>query len=101
MAIGWHFLYEGVEKVYSTPEGKSSLLARILPPPNAPPPMDKPDAPFSAEGYLRNASGPLAPYFRSLVPDIDSRSKLELEPLKASWAAELKRFADHYKFTPA
>lgn len=101
MAIGWHFLYEGVEKVYSTPEGKGSFLARILPPPNAPPPMDKPDAPFSAEGYLRNSSGPLAPYFRSLVPDIDSRSKLELEPLKASWAAELQRVANHYNFTSA
>ena len=27
--------------------------------------------PFSAEIYLRNATGPLAPYFREMLPDVD------------------------------
>ena len=40
IAIGWHFLTEGLEKVESTRYGKQ---------------------PFSAEIYLRNATGPLAP----------------------------------------
>ncbi|HEV3163738.1 MAG TPA: DoxX family protein [Isosphaeraceae bacterium] len=99
--IGWHFLYEGVEKIYSTPAGRSSFLARVLPPPPQPPPMEKPAPTFSAESYLRNASGPLAPYFRSLVPDLDSRSKLRYDQLKLSWERELDRYTDHYRFTQA
>ncbi|HEV3120446.1 MAG TPA: hypothetical protein VGY53_01020, partial [Isosphaeraceae bacterium] len=96
LAIGWHFLYEGVSKIYSTPEGRTSWLARVLPPAPAPPPMEKPEPPFSAEPYLRNATGPLARYFRSLVPDVDSRAKLDLDRLTATWANELERFSAHY-----
>src|SRR5262249_181366 len=96
-AIGWHFFYEGLSKIYSTPEGRSTVLARVLPPPNQPPPMDKPDAPFSAEGYLRASSGPLAPYFRSPVPDVDGREKLDKARLESSWRADLDRFAEHYQ----
>jgi uncharacterized membrane protein YphA (DoxX/SURF4 family) len=98
-AIGWHFFYEGLTKIYSTPEGRSTFLAKIFPPPNSPPPMDKPDAPFSAEGYLRNSAGPLAPYFRGLVPDVDSLDKLDPEKLKTNWRDELERVATHYHFT--
>jgi uncharacterized membrane protein YphA (DoxX/SURF4 family) len=94
-AIGWHFLYEGVEKVYSTPEGRDSLLARVLP---RPPKPEKPEPPFSAEDYLRNASGPLAPWFRGLVPDVDSLDKLDSTKLQASWERDLARYADHYRF---
>src|SRR5262249_53990709 len=43
VAIGWHFLYEGMEKYESTQHGKDA---------------------FSAEIYLRNANGPLAEHFR-------------------------------------
>src|SRR5579864_735506 len=99
MAIGWHFLYEGVEKLYSTPEGRRSLLVRLLPPLPAPPPMEKAEPPFSAEAYLRNATGPLAPNFRSLVPDVDSREKLDLSRIRANWGAELERASKHYNFT--
>ena len=42
IAIGWHFLTEGLDKVESTRHGNE---------------------PFSAEIYLRNAAGPLAPAF--------------------------------------
>jgi uncharacterized membrane protein YphA (DoxX/SURF4 family) len=100
MAIGWHFFYEGIEKIYSMPEGRNSFLARILPPPPEPPPLDKTKGTpaFSAEGYLRNATGPLAPYFRQLVPDPESREKLQFDRLKAHWRADLDRFAGHYHF---
>ena len=37
IAIGWHFLYEGLEKYESTRRGE----------------------PFTAEPFLRNATGPL------------------------------------------
>jgi uncharacterized membrane protein YphA (DoxX/SURF4 family) len=92
-AIGWHFLYEGVEKIYSTPEGRDSYLTIFLP---RPPKADKPEPAFSAEDYLRNASGPLAPYFRRLVPDVDSLEKLDQAKLKANWESELDRYAKHY-----
>jgi uncharacterized membrane protein YphA (DoxX/SURF4 family) len=62
--------------------------------------MEKAEPPFSAEPYLRGSTGPLARYFRSLVPDVDSRAKLDLDHLKATWADELERFAAHYGLTP-
>ncbi len=64
IAIGWHFLHEGVEKVTSTYGGKE---------------------PFSAEIYLRNANGPFAPYFRQMIPDVDSLAQLDPEHVKAEW----------------
>ena len=78
IAIGWHFLTEGVNKVESTMYGKQ---------------------PFSAEIYLRNASGPLAPYFRSMLPDGDGRETLDPTKLKATWEETVKRIEDHYKLT--
>jgi uncharacterized membrane protein YphA (DoxX/SURF4 family) len=78
IAIGWHFLYEGCEKVESTVNGKG---------------------PFSAEIYLRNATGPLAPYFRGMLPDVNSLAMLDPQRLKGSWRADVTRIADHYGFT--
>ncbi|MFO0892015.1 MAG: DoxX family protein [Isosphaeraceae bacterium] len=77
IAIGWHFLTEGLDKVESTRYGKN---------------------PFSAEIYLRNASGPLAPTFRSMLPDADGRDSLDPAKLKASWAEHLGRIESHFKF---
>jgi len=88
VAIGWHFLYEGTQKILSTPEGKSSFLGKKLPVPEGPP--------FSSEGYLRNASGPLAPRFRALIPDVDGRNRLDLERLRRQWSADVERIGAHY-----
>jgi uncharacterized membrane protein YphA (DoxX/SURF4 family) len=93
IAIGWHFLYEGTQKILSTPWGKTSVLARVFPVPEGPT--------FSSEGYLRAATGPLAPKFRSLVPDVDSRQKLAPEIIKARLAVEAKQVALHYGFDAA
>jgi uncharacterized membrane protein YphA (DoxX/SURF4 family) len=79
IAIGWHFLYEGCEKVQATLEGKE---------------------PFSAEIYLRNANGPLGPYFRGMLPDVDSKEKLDPVNLKTSWKDDVSYIADHYGFAP-
>ena len=82
-AIGWHLLVEGLEKL------------------NAPA-----DKPFSAEFYLRASAGPLGDWFRSQVPDVDSREALARGPdgrplnLEAQWKAELDRYDQHYHFTP-
>ncbi|MHB1561873.1 MAG: hypothetical protein ACYC61_30860, partial [Isosphaeraceae bacterium] len=78
IAIGWHFLTEGSEKLRSTEHNKT---------------------PFSAEGYLRNASGPFGHYFRDALPDADGRATLDLSKLKASWRAEANRIAAHFHFT--
>jgi uncharacterized membrane protein YphA (DoxX/SURF4 family) len=80
VAIGWHFLNEGIEKYESTRYGKD---------------------PFSAEVYLRNATGPLAPYYRGMVPDVDGRALLEETRLKAAWRDDVDWVADHYRFTDA
>jgi uncharacterized membrane protein YphA (DoxX/SURF4 family) len=76
-------LVEGLEKLHA-PEGK----------------------PFSAEPYLRASTGPLAPHFRGIVPDVNSLARLERDSnglpgrLKKSWAAERDRIVAHYGFDP-
>ncbi len=83
IAIGWHFLTEGLYKL-DPPDGKS----------------------FSAEGYLRNSAGPLAPTFRAMVPDVDSLKLLHRDrngrpdQLKQDWTDELERVAAQYGFSP-
>lgn len=78
IAIGWHFLYEGMEKYDSTRYGKDL---------------------FSAEIYLRNANGPLAPYFRELLPDVDGRETLDLAKLKTAWKQDVDGMAGHFGYT--
>jgi uncharacterized membrane protein YphA (DoxX/SURF4 family) len=76
MAIGWHFYYEASKKIESVGTEK----------------------PFSAEGYLRGAVGPLAPTFREMIPDADSRDLLEYEKLAAAWDREIGRIGEHFQF---
>jgi uncharacterized membrane protein YphA (DoxX/SURF4 family) len=80
VAIGWHFLNEGVEKYESGRNGRE---------------------PFSAEIYLRNANGPLAPYFRQMIPDVDGRAVLDESRLKITWRSEVQRVADRFGFSEA
>lgn len=81
-SIGWHFLYEGLEKV-RPPDGKE----------------------FSAEGYLRASTGPFAPFFRNHIPDVEGTARFVRDDqglpahLKARWKAELDEFAAHYQFS--
>jgi uncharacterized membrane protein YphA (DoxX/SURF4 family) len=78
VAIGWHFLYEGLEKIDSTRRGGK---------------------PFTAEPYLRASTGPLAPYFRNLVPDVNSLEILDRDKLKAACTADVDRIGGHFGFT--
>jgi uncharacterized membrane protein YphA (DoxX/SURF4 family) len=78
IAIGWHFLYEGWEKVDSRLTGKE---------------------PFSAEIYLRNANGPFARYFQGLLPDPDGLATLDPDRLKGAWKDAVAQLGDHYAFT--
>lgn len=78
IAIGWHFLTEGLEKYEST---------------------QKASQPFSAEVYLRNSSGPLAPYFRGMIPDVNNLALLDPTRLKSSWSDSVARIEKHYGFS--
>ncbi|MEX0715174.1 MAG: hypothetical protein WD066_01235 [Planctomycetaceae bacterium] len=86
IAIGWQFTYEGLWK------------------------LDTRDTatPWTAAGYLKNAQGPLAPYFRQLVDDphdlhwVDEGTTWEkardryYETMTARWDDWHKRFLLHY-----
>jgi uncharacterized membrane protein YphA (DoxX/SURF4 family) len=78
IAIGWHFLTEGIEKLQMARSDKEA---------------------FSAEGYLRNATGPLAPYFRGMLPDVNGLALLDEPRLKQAWRDDVGRVADHFGFT--
>ena len=76
LVIGWHFLVEGLEKLHT---------------PN-----------WSSEPYLRESSGPLAPYFRDLAGDrlvdkltVDADGSFPPE-LAIEWRSYLDAFIDYY-----
>jgi len=54
LCLGCHFLYEGVWKIKHADE-------------------------FSAEPFLSQAKGPLAPLFHAMLPDIDGRQRLQAD----------------------
>lgn len=76
LVIGWHFLGEGMQKVeYDRHEGRFHMV-------------------FSADGFLAQAKGPLAPlYFAHATSDHEWRAKLatprENVPLSAEQSTEL------------
>lgn len=78
IAIGWHFLYEGMDKLHSFQTAK----------------------PFSAEAYLRFANGPFAERFRAIIPDVDSTAFLDLDQRPAGWKTRFDAYASHYALTP-
>jgi hypothetical protein len=86
LVIGWHFLFEGIEKLESWHKG-----------PTEGQPI------WSAEGYLREAQGPLAWWFRQQAGDLDAdavaKLRLPTEPgklspeLEADWKRKFDNFA--------
>jgi uncharacterized membrane protein YphA (DoxX/SURF4 family) len=104
VAIGYHFLGEGAQKILNTHRGKT-VTSR----------------PFSSEGYFRTATGPLGPYARERLVDPDDQTLVlfDVKPipagvdkkdadlaslippaLGAEWAAYLERFAAYYQLSP-
>lgn len=77
MAIGWQFLYEGVWKLDT---------------------MDTAD-PWSAEGYLKNAKGPLRSHFRNLTGDPNDLQWADYDYLTNRWNEWHERFVDHYQLS--
>ena len=75
LSIGWQFLYEGL--------WKSNTL-------NTP-------TPWSAEGYLKNAQGPLRNTFRNMTGDPNDLDWLDKDKVAAKWDDWANRFAAHYQ----
>ena len=78
VSIGWQFLYEGIWKLNT----------------------EKTSRPWSAEGYLSNARGPLRDEFRSLVDDPDGLDRLDFNAVVSSWEKWRDRFVQHYSDVP-
>jgi uncharacterized membrane protein YphA (DoxX/SURF4 family) len=106
LAIGWHFLFEGVEKVESVNTGATQT-----------------SKPFSSAGYLRESNGPLSGFFHWQAggdPDEQALALFDVKPvpegqdpakvpyherippaLDEAWNDYFQRFADHYKLDDA
>jgi uncharacterized membrane protein YphA (DoxX/SURF4 family) len=101
LAIGWHFLFEGLHKIHTTRAGETAT-----------------SRPFSSAGFFREARGPLSPLFRSAVgdPDDEALGRLVVKPLgegdsddkphqrmppllEKEWHDYADRFAAHYGLT--
>lgn len=96
IAIGWHLFYEGVTKILSHPNHSCPIVSetrrwmlRVLP--FSAPGGSRDKAPFSSEGYLRNASGPFRRQFRELVDDYWGLDRLNESALTERWRADVNR----------
>jgi uncharacterized membrane protein YphA (DoxX/SURF4 family) len=103
LAIGWHFLFEGVEKIVSVDNATETNKA------------------FTSAPYLQQSSGPLKDFFQGQVggdPDrvaLNRLTLLQLSPgqdpvatpphtrlspaVSAAWNDYLDRFAKHYQLS--
>ena len=74
ISIGWHLFYEGIWK----------LSTRNT------------TTPWTAEGYLKNATGPLRTTFRKMTGDENDLNWLNYDAMSAKWDAWRDRFVAHY-----
>jgi uncharacterized membrane protein YphA (DoxX/SURF4 family) len=100
-AIGWHFLFEGLDKIQSVDVGRTET-----------------NRPWTSKGYLRESSGPLADYFHRQAGGTDEGALaiLMVQPMKPgedparvpakqrispvldqAWNDYFQRFAEHYQ----
>jgi uncharacterized membrane protein YphA (DoxX/SURF4 family) len=89
LAIGWLFLFEGIEKVQSVQLGPTAS-----------------NKPWTSAGYLAQSSGPASSFFHwQAGGDADEKALERLTvpaegvspALKQDWEDYLQRFADHYR----
>ncbi|WP_437190867.1 DoxX family protein [Planctomicrobium sp. SH527] len=79
ISIGWQFLYEGLWK-------KQTLSS---------------NNPWTSEGYLKNAQGPLRNYFRDMLGDPDDLDWLDYAKKSQDWYTWRDRFVTHYNLDDA
>lgn len=74
ISIGWHLFYEGLWKL-----GTQNTAS-----------------PWTAEPYLKNATGPFRTTFRRMTGDENDLKWLDYEAMSAKWDAWRDRFVSHY-----
>ncbi|MCA8986607.1 MAG: hypothetical protein KDA78_03145 [Planctomycetaceae bacterium] len=74
LALGWQLLYEGLWKLDS----------------------QKTSSPWTAEPYLKNATGPLREHFRNMTGDPNDLKYLDYDTIEARWKGWAQQFAAHY-----
>lgn len=74
ISIGWHLFYEGLWKL-----GTQNTAA-----------------PWTAEPYLKNATGPFRTTFRRMTGDENDLKWLDYDAMSAKWDAWRDRFVSHY-----
>ena len=79
MSIGWQFLYEGLWK-------RATLTS---------------PTPWTSEGYLKNAQGPLRNYFRNMTGDPDDLKWLDYTAVSQRWNDWRDRFVKHFHLDEA
>lgn len=79
IALGWQLLYEGLWKISTLHTSK----------------------PWSAEGYLKNAVGPMRNTFRQLAGDPDELGWLDYDTVSSRWKDWAERFQNHYDLNEA
>jgi uncharacterized membrane protein YphA (DoxX/SURF4 family) len=84
LAIGWHFFFEGLEKIQSVYLGPTET-----------------SRPWTSEPYLREASGPLGEAFRRQVPGSDEAALERLTVLPVTDGQDPARIPPHTRFPPA
>ena len=75
ISIGWHLFYEGLWKLGT----------------------QKTATPWTAEGYLKNSTGPLRTTFRKMTGDENDLKWLDYDTMSAKWDTWRDRFVKHYK----
>jgi uncharacterized membrane protein YphA (DoxX/SURF4 family) len=75
LSIGWQFLYEGLWKINSLSTAK----------------------PWTSEGFLKNASGPMRPFFRAMTGDPDDFAWLDFQRMTKKWDTWKQSFTEHYQ----
>jgi len=74
LGLGWQLLYEGLWKIDT---------------------LDS-TTPWSSDGYLKSAQGPMRNFFRAMTGDPDDKSWLDEERVSARWDRWRDRFIRHY-----
>ncbi|HZU34295.1 MAG TPA: hypothetical protein VFA18_00215 [Gemmataceae bacterium] len=83
LAIGWQFLFEGAEKLYTVYSPTQDTK------------------PYTSTGFLQQATGPFRDQIVAQVgdPDKTALDRLQPETITAAWRAYYDQFAQHYALT--
>ena len=84
LALGCHFLYEGVWKIEHSDFRHDAMWKW------------EDNNEFSAAPFLTSAKGPMAGFFYAMVPDINARQRLHIEDAKGKKSIDSDAIADRW-----